>query len=371
MTLSESKERSAWFTQTTYTGIGAFLPILSILATSIPWVRRRHYNVFYYSHVFFGTTIVVGSCVHASTDFYAVLPGLCLWIVDLTRRFFFGEYNGLARKSPVTLENAGNGWLRISLPSSSSAEIEPALEKGGSIGEPLLYYHINVPAVSKLQNHAFTAAIPSSSTTGPVFLLRRTAGKSQKKLNKEWTWRLGDLVADPMMSLCLNARVEGPYPTNDDKFRSASHIICIVGGTGLTGACSLAHWWLSKRCANSRFTLIWTIRHRELAMLKEWMELEQISTPMANFTMVAHVTSESGRISPRECIEQALRSSHPWGVPSEGQAWVYSAGPSALLSATQHACVEVKRSMGKKRRDRTVSTWTVKDLSWYMARWEV
>jgi ferric-chelate reductase len=183
MTLTESKQRSSWFTMTTYTGIGALLPIFLIVLTSIPWIRRRHYNLFYYNHVLLGTSIFATSCIHASTDLYLLIPGLLLWFIDLIRRFFFGETNGLSRTVLATLEHADNGWIRISLPASKSTEL--STEKRVSSTQPLCYYYLNFPSVSKLQNHAFTAAIPSSSASSPVFLLQRTKGKKPKTLDKE------------------------------------------------------------------------------------------------------------------------------------------------------------------------------------------
>ncbi|KAM0326747.1 hypothetical protein ACHAQA_006620 [Verticillium albo-atrum] len=237
--------------------------------------------------------------------------------------------------------------------------------------QPLSYYYINIPKISKLQNHAFTAAIPSSNESGPVFLLQRVAGKKQKRLNKEWTWKLGNMVPNPMNSQALKVRVEGPYPVNDCGYTTASHIVCIVGGTGITGAYSLARWWLDTVSATTRFTLIWTVRHREMAMIREWQELEAAAQPLPNMRVTAHISSQDGRLDATQALQQALARDQLMVGSSEGGAWVYSSGPDALLGATERACAQVKKDIRRNIRGRGADTWAVQDISWYMARWEV
>ncbi|KAJ3948444.1 uncharacterized protein N0V96_002695 [Colletotrichum fioriniae] len=294
MTLSESKQRSEWFTMTTYTGIAAILPVWLIIMTSLPWIRRNHYNFFYYSHVILGLIIFIAACIHASTDFYLLLPGLFLWIADWAIRLFGGQTGGLAFKTGATLENAGNNWLRISthLPVSkkaSASTFDLVQEKGETLHEPLSYYYLSIPSISKFQNHAFTAAVSASTGAGPTFLLQPTTGKKQKRLDKEWTWKLGALVSQAFESTAVEVRVEGPYSVGDDGFKTASHIVCIVGGTGITGALSLASWWLEKRPANSTFTLVWAVRHREAAAITEWTQLQKTASSVPELTVAAHI----------------------------------------------------------------------------------
>ncbi|KAI6777458.1 hypothetical protein HG530_001403 [Fusarium avenaceum] len=368
MTLSESKQRSSWFTQTTYTGIAAFLPILAILVTSIPYMRNKHYNFFYYTHVICGTVIFITSCIHASTNFYLLLPGLLLWIGDWIRRVFFGETNGLSTKTLATIENPGGNWIRISLPTTRSAE--NISEKPLTTCEPALYYYLNVPSISKVQNHALTAAVPSSSSHGPIFMLQRTTGKSQKRLEKEWTWKLGALVPNLQDSRSLEIRLEGPYRINDMGYASASHIVCIVGGTGVTGALSLARWWLDVGSVNnSRFTLIWTLRTAESLEVREWTDLRNMAKTNGCLDVRSHISSENGRLEPAVILQQALGVGNGLVAEAPGPGWVYSSGPDALMKATQRACVETQSKIVKSKSGGCQGTWVVGDLSWYMSQY--
>ncbi|KAL0781865.1 hypothetical protein CaCOL14_003200 [Colletotrichum acutatum] len=376
ITLSESKQRSEWFTMTTYTGIAAILPVWLIIVTSLPWIRRSHYNFFYYTHVIFGLIIFVAACIHASTDFYLLLPGLFLWVADWACRLFGGQTGGLASKTGATLKNAGNNWLRISthLPVSkkaSASTFDLVQEKGETLHEPLSYYYLSIPSISRFQNHAFTAAVSASTEAGPTFLLQPTTGKKQKRLDREWTWKLGALVPQLFESTAIEVRIEGPYSVDDDRFKSASHIVCVVGGTGITGALSLTSWWLEKRPTNSTFTLVWAVRHKEATAITEWAQLQEAASSVPELTVVAHVSSESGRLDPTSCIRGALIAGQHTKVDSVGHAWVYSSGPAGLIGTVERACVEARKGIVAGRGGRSTDSWKVRDLGWYMAKWEV
>ncbi|KAH7144769.1 hypothetical protein DER46DRAFT_630229 [Fusarium sp. MPI-SDFR-AT-0072] len=363
MTLSESKQRSSWFVQTTYTGIAAFLPILAVLVTSLPYIRRQHYNLFYYTHIICGLIIFVASCIHASTDFYLLLPGLLLWIGDWLRRVFFGETKGLSTKAVATLENIGGSWIRISLPVKSSAQ--QMTEKPVPTCEPLLYYYLNAPAVSRFQIHAFTAAASASASHGPRFLLQRVSGKPQKRLDKEWTWKLGALVPNVQDSRDLEIRLEGPYRINDASYINASHILCVVGGTGVTGALSLARWWLDAGSVNGRFTLIWTLRTREPLEIKEWTDLTDMATTNSSLEIRSHISSENGRLDTALILREAFKVHNAMAADASGDGWVYSAGPNALIKATERSCIEVRKDLMRSRKSGDQGAWALKDLSWY------
>ncbi|KAG5782718.1 hypothetical protein H9Q73_003653 [Fusarium xylarioides] len=362
MALSESKQRSSWFVQTTYTGIAAFLPILAILVTSLPYIRRQHYNLFYYTHVICGIVIFVASCIHASTDFYLLLPGLLLWIGDWVRRGFFGDTNGLSTKTVATLENAGGSWIRISLPAKSTPQ--QMMEKPVPTSEPLLYYHLNAPAVSKFQIHAFTAAVSASTSHGPRFLIQRASGKPQKRLDKEWTWKLGALVPNVQDSRDLEVRLEGPYRINDAGYINASHILCIVGGSVVTGALSLARWWLDAGSVNGRFTLIWTVRTREPLEIKEWTDLVDMARTNDNLDIRSHISSDNGCLNSALILREAFTAQNVMASDARGDGWVYSEGPDALVKATERSCVEVRKDLKRSRKSGDRGTWALKDFSW-------
>ncbi|KAJ4989555.1 hypothetical protein SVAN01_04932 [Stagonosporopsis vannaccii] len=376
MTLAEAEARSFWYTTTTYNGIAVLLIIIVIVLTSLPFVRRKNYNTFYYFHVFCGTSIFIGASIHASTDFYLLLPGLFLWVIDIGMRLFSGESGGSHNKVTAIIENAGADWYRISFPSWAQKNNTNDLltEKTVLMNSPLKYYYVNVPCISKLQNHAFTAAVPSTNTTGPIFLFQRSQGKKQKSLNKEWTWKLADMVPNRTDRMQLDVRLEGPYPPRDTRFQTASHTLCIVGGSGLTGAYSLAIWWLEALATSSGslFTIVWTVRDKEASTIAEWRSLSEIAARTPALSLITHVSSQNGRLDPAMHIRKAVglaEQSTSIETEKSGAAtdavWVYSAGPDSMVRAVEGVCVrtrsDIRRSGGACK----------KNLNWYMAKWEV
>lgn len=365
MTLSESKERNEWFTQTTYTGIAILLLLIIILLTSIPWVRRNHYNFFYYSHVLLGTAILVGGCIHASTDFYLAIPAILFWLLDRAYRI----WSQINHKNAVAcVEHDGKDWIRITLNGVTRRSSIPTSEKEAFTSDPLQYYYLSFPAVSKLQSHAFTAAIPATPHTGPKFLLQPPGGRSQKRLKKEWTWKVGALASCSPNSASLNAvSVQGPYGVNDDGYKTASHVVCIVGGTGVTGACSLVHWWLKTGSQDTFLSVVWTVRERGSANVQEWNDLISESQSHSNLSLTLHVSAESGRLNPYEILQNDLTLGGA-GSTACSRAWIYASGPDGLLGATEKACVKVQRDLKKPS---LIKPWSVQKISWYIARWEV
>lgn len=119
-----------------------------------------------------------------------------------------------------------------------------------------------------------------------------------KKLEKEWTWKVGALVPEAGSRREFEVRVEGPYYPSDAGFAVASKVICIVGGTGVTGGYSLALWWLKSRSqdAQAEFQLVWTVRYNNTTNIREWEELEDMVSSIPNMTIWDNVSSESGRI---------------------------------------------------------------------------
>jgi hypothetical protein len=77
-----------------------------IFFTSLPMVRRKSFNIFYFAHLL-GILAVVIICLHASTMFYCTLPGLAMWLLDWSMRFV-----ELREKLDSQLIALGNGWYR-------------------------------------------------------------------------------------------------------------------------------------------------------------------------------------------------------------------------------------------------------------------
>ena len=372
-----------------FTGTLSFALMLALVVSSLPAIRRNAYNTFYYLHVILSCLVFIGTCIHSVTNFYFLLPGLFLWLVDWAWRLFRGD-TGLAKSVDGKLENAGNGWYRISLPESVK-KLPPALSAklDGEAGEeksiathPLQTYYLNIPSVSRLQNHAYSPALTGSASSGPVFLFQRTSieGKSARKQKKamknQWTWKVGrkaDSTDDSETSRIKNIRVraEGPYLPPDRDFENADRIVCVVGGTGVTGALSLAEWFVAYRMYNSRatFTIIWSVRNASMAAVSEWQTLVGRSAEMSGpLRLRLHVSSEYGRLN----VDEAIRAELAGSNEGEGtSAWLYISGPTGLLRAAEDTCCDIEVEMRAAKNRGESSVVAVDKFSYQVAKWDV
>lgn len=374
--------------------------MLIIVITALPTLRRRAYNTFYYAHVICSILIFVATCIHASTDFYCLLPGLLLWVADWAWRLFAGGF-GSSKIVSADIEDAGNGWYRISLPvgakvSSQEPDVESAVAKSRLPTHPIQSYYLNFADVSRIQNHPFTAVSAGDESSGPTFLFQRTTGRKQTKLDKEWTWKLGALASSfsnesvdtkgIRSASRLSVRVEGPYVPDTPEIHTSDHIICIAGGTGITGAISIANWWVKNRSESktrhgsvdsdlstktpiARLSLIWTVRYAGMASIREWTRLVAQAQKIAGLDIQLRVSSTDGRLDCSEYLESRILHSGPYlqdGSKQQTvdqaskQPWVYVSGPEGLLKSAEIACIDVRR----RTEDRH-------SLTWYIARWEV
>ena len=387
--MTDVKELGYYYTVSLFTGTVLLALMLVVAISSLPALRRRAYNAFYYLHIICSSLIFAGAGIHSSTNFYFLLPGLLLWLVDWLWRLSCGD-TGLLHRVDGTLEDAGSGWYRIRLPPRiNDVPAGPAGDLDGegevekqTVAHPLQTYYVNIPSVSQLQNHALSAATLGSAGAGPVFLFQCTSvqGKSkcrQKRIMaNEWTWKLGSLVgdfdgADTARVRQLGVRVEGPYFPYSRAFENARSIICLVGGTGVTGALSLANWFLTHRMQDSQgvCTVIWTVRDASATLLSEWQALLACSSQTnGRLRLRTHISSELGRLNISEAIRAELAAN---GQGEHGAAWIYISGPAGLLKAAEDVCCDLEAELRAARKMGGLSVYNVSVLSHFAAKWEV
>lgn len=95
-----------WRASLIFTGSVAAFVFLLIFITTLPFIRNRHFNIFYFTHLL-GIIAVVIICLHASTMFYCTAPGLSMWLLDWMMRLY-----ELWRPLDGNIVSLGKGWYR-------------------------------------------------------------------------------------------------------------------------------------------------------------------------------------------------------------------------------------------------------------------
>ncbi|KAF2679031.1 hypothetical protein K458DRAFT_461829 [Lentithecium fluviatile CBS 122367] len=341
------------------TGVIAGIGLIPMCITALPIIRRSNYNIFYFTHIIGAIAIMILLCLHASTNFYFLLPGLVLWVSD----WMWRVSHRLGTQVEAIVEKAGNGWYRVrimqNLETTSSVAM---LEKGDKYDweSPVVSYFLNFADISKLQLHPFTAVSTGDAVSGPTFLFRRSPErKKREKSDGEWTWKLAALADSNGIRGGQVSRIEGPYSPPTLELFAANHVLLLAGGTGITGAISIAQWWASRSrdaLAPSRtLHLIWTVRDGGIARVKEVDDVRILAERMSNMTVDIHVSGEAGRLLPDVEIDRFINSRQQDGE----RCWVYVSGPTGLLEDAETACVEQRKLLGRKEKGGSID--------WYVA----
>lgn len=89
--MTEVEELGYYYSVSLFTSTVSFLLMVAIVVFSIPVLRRKAYDTFYYLHIVFSSLIFIGTGIQSSTNFYFLLPRLFLWMVDRAWWLFRGD----------------------------------------------------------------------------------------------------------------------------------------------------------------------------------------------------------------------------------------------------------------------------------------
>ena len=98
-----------WRASLVFTGLTATIIFCLIFLTTLPRIRGKHFNLFYFTHLLSILAVIV-ICLHASTMFYCTAPGLIMWVLDWGMRLY-----ELRKKLDGKVIHLGNGWYRYKL----------------------------------------------------------------------------------------------------------------------------------------------------------------------------------------------------------------------------------------------------------------
>uniref|UniRef100_A0A7N0TF09 FAD-binding FR-type domain-containing protein n=1 Tax=Kalanchoe fedtschenkoi TaxID=63787 RepID=A0A7N0TF09_KALFE len=186
----------------------AFALSLVIWATSIPWIRRTMFELFFYTHHLY-ILYIVFYILHVGPAYTCmILPGIFLFVIDRYLRF-------LQSRQRVKLVSA-----RI-LP-SGFAELNFAKAPGLKYN-PTSILFVNIPSVSRLQWHPFTVTSNCNLQPDTLSVVIRNKGTWTQKLCQQLT------AADH-----VEASVEGPYGPTKFDFLRHELLVMVSGGSGIT-----------------------------------------------------------------------------------------------------------------------------------------
>lgn len=249
------------------------LPIMGVL--TLNYVRRRHFELFYFSH-FFSMVLFCATIWHAASAWYFLLPGLALWAVDHLLRF-----TKSCRPVTVAALQASGAVTELrfrvvpdvlSAPSAPASTLADAKTFAHEQGQ---YVFVNVPEIALLEFHPFSISSSPLDEASSCHIKSMGTGT--------WTGRLHALAQklEKEGGLPPTVNVDGPYGL-PFAFRQHTKILLMAGGIGITPLhsilrtlllLSLSPEGLGNDCCLKAVRLVWSVRDRsQIALFKDTLE---------------------------------------------------------------------------------------------------
>jgi ferric-chelate reductase len=239
--------KSGWMN---FLGLIALIAMLLIAATSIPYVRRRMYGVFYSVHHLF-IVAVVFSVLHYNSIIMAILPTFVLYLISRT----ISSSNG---STPVAVKEfavLGTDIVKI---------VIRCAVNGTDTFQLGQFVYLNIPAISKLQWHPFTIASSPHTKPDSITILLKVHGN--------WTTQLAKYADTCKESGMLPVVfMDGYYGASLELYDKYSTVILVGGGTGVTPLLAILETMVAKLAEGDapKQKAVFIFTFRELALLEE------------------------------------------------------------------------------------------------------
>jgi NAD(P)H-flavin reductase len=258
-------------------GFLAFLTMIVMVVTALPQVRRKFFEVFYYTHLALLPIFYLFAVLHCHSALHRVvlLAPLSLYVVDrlvrLSRRRLHAT---VVKGEPLQAGDAKGVHIRLQLPKAATA----GFEAGG-------YFFLNVPEIDVLQWHPFSvSSAPHDDGTINFHILSMGPGT--------FTDRLVDVFgAADVLKAPPTVYVDGPLGRLQVDLKHGGYrtALLVAGGIGVTPMTSVLEDLLLREKAYptlSRVVLVWVVRDP-----KQLQWLEDVVT-QARAHSSAHLTVE-------------------------------------------------------------------------------
>lgn len=194
----------------------AFVTALVIWITSLPQVRRRRFEIFYYTHHLYMVFLVFFLFHTGDRHFYMVFPGVFLFGLDKLLR--------MIQSRPIT--------CILSAKVFPGKAVELILPK-----DPMLKYtptsiiFMKIPIISKFQWHPFSITSSSRIDDSTMSVIIQCEGWWTNSLYNKIC---AQLDSDANKKQCIPVAIEGPYGPVSPNFLRHDSMLLIAGGIGIT-----------------------------------------------------------------------------------------------------------------------------------------
>ncbi|WZZ01057.1 hypothetical protein YC2023_073385 [Brassica napus] len=198
---------------------------IAMWVTSLPYYRRKKFEIFFYTHHLYGLYVIF-YVIHVGDSWLCmILPNIFLFFIDRYLRFL----QSTKRSRLVSARILPSDNLELTFaktPERDASRFQPNYSNNITIGlhyTPTSILFLHVPSISKLQWHPFTITSSSNLEKDTLSVVIRRQGS--------WTQKLYTHISSSIDS--LEVSTEGRYGPNSLDLRHDS-LILVSGGSGIT-----------------------------------------------------------------------------------------------------------------------------------------
>lgn len=281
-----------------YTGVPPLAILFGIVVFSVPWVRHRFYETFYWLHWALGV-VYLGLCFwhfDQEMDSWTYLwATVGIWLISILGRTFhmnhaFKLASAWPSSFPTQLAILAGDIVRIDVYVPTSVTWAPGQ-----------HFYLRLPSLSPFDNHPFTIAnIPNSLGKNKNGLVQKATFLARP--HNGFTRKLAS-YARANVDINEATWLEGPYGgITRDISRRCDTLILIAGGSGITACLSWLLHCIQTMAAGTgalhRVKLVWIVRAREHT---EWIleELESAKNAVKGddrLKLIFYVTRSDGKV---------------------------------------------------------------------------
>ncbi|KAA8542227.1 hypothetical protein F0562_023379 [Nyssa sinensis] len=189
---------------------------LVIWITSLPQIRRKQFEIFYYTHHLYAVFLLFFLFHTGDRHFYMVFPGIFLFGLDKLLRIIQSRPETCILSAKIFPSKA----MELILPK------DPRLKY-----TPTSVIFMKIPSISKFQWHSFTITSGSNIDDHTVSVIIKCEGW--------WTSSLYNMInaevdSDDGQMKCIPIAIEGPYGPTSLNFLRYDSLLLVAGGIGIT-----------------------------------------------------------------------------------------------------------------------------------------
>eukprot|EP01084_Bolivina_argentea_P260061 439048_1 len=234
------------------------IPIFGIF--TMPKIRRKRFDRWYYIHVSGAWITISVMCWHAASFIYFLLPIAGMYFFDRCMRFM----NGLRIVKIKEINVVENDIIKLSVNINNDITNKNGINEifGG-------YYFVKIANISTFEWHPFSVFkynVMNDRETNLEFYIR-ASGDFTKQLYLYAQNSNDNIKTD--MEICL----DGPYGCGFNFMNDYQHIFIIAGGIGITPCHSLLNGLINNDMYNNTLTFVWIVKnYKELYLCKKTFE---------------------------------------------------------------------------------------------------